>query len=55
MSLSTGKKVVFLNAMARLQNNVGEVSNNIVHKIDQPLTTDIDHTDISNKHIERRP
>ena len=32
MSLSAGNKVVFLNAMARLQNNVGEVSNNIVHK-----------------------
>ena len=32
MSLSTGNKVVFLNAMPRLQNNVVEVSNNIVHK-----------------------
>ena len=32
MSLSTGNKVVFVNAIARLQNNVGEVSNNIVHK-----------------------
>ena len=32
MSLLAGNKVVFLNAMARLQNNVGEVNNNIVHK-----------------------
>ena len=32
MSLSTGNKVVFLKAMARLQNNGGEVSNDIVHK-----------------------
>ena len=31
MSLSAGNKVVFLNAMARLQNSVGEVSNDIVH------------------------
>ena len=58
MSLSAGNKVVFLNAMARLQNIVGEVSNNIVHKvlkIDQPLTTDFDHKDISNKNVKSRP
>jgi len=55
MSLSIGNKVVFLNAMARLQNNVGEVSNNIVHKIDHPLTIEIDHKDISNKNVESRP
>ena len=55
MPLLAGNKVVFLNVMEILQNNVGEVSNNIVHEIDNPLTVDIDHTDISNKHVESRP
>ena len=32
LSLSVGNTVVFLNAMERLQNNVGEARNNIVHK-----------------------
>ena len=39
MSLSAGNKVVFLNAMARLHNSVGEVSNNIVHKDRSALDT----------------
>ena len=50
MSLSAGNKVVFLNAMARLQNSVGEVSNNKVHK----GRSDLDHTDISNKNVGGR-
>ena len=52
MSISAGNKVGFLNAMARLQNSVGEVSNNIVHKDRSTLATDLDHKDMSNKNVE---